>query len=98
MRLLPNRQKGSKARYFFNRAPQGLKNPPLHFKLLMDKLLGDMTLTVIHCVDDILITTDKTLEHHIRTVSEVVRRLGKGGLKSNHPKFALTLMKSNFLE
>src|SRR5882757_8987327 len=30
------------ARYCFERAPQGLKNSPLHLKLLMDKMLGGL--------------------------------------------------------
>ena len=51
------------------KSPLGLKNYPLHLKLFMDKLLGDMALTVIH---DILIATDKTLEHHLRVLSEVL--------------------------
>ena len=84
-------------RYCFNRAPQGLKNSPLHLKLLMDKLLGDMALTVIHYVDDILIATDKNLEHHLRTISEVLRRLHKGGLKIKPAKIFINTDEIEFL-
>jgi hypothetical protein len=68
-------------RYCFTRCPQGLKNSPLHLKLLMDQLFGDMYGIVIHYADDIMIATDDSLEHHIQQVGEVLRRLSEGNIK-----------------
>ena len=84
-------------RYCFNRAPQGLKNSPLYLKLLMDKLLGDMALTVIHYVDDILIATDKSLEHHLQIINEVLRRLKQGGIKIKPQKIFIATEEIEFL-
>jgi hypothetical protein len=38
-------------RYCFQRCPQGLKNSSLYLKLLMDKLLGNMSHYVLHYAD-----------------------------------------------
>ncbi len=51
-------------RYSFTRCPQGLKNSPLHLKLLLDKLLGDMAQDVIHYADNIMIATNGSFEEH----------------------------------
>jgi hypothetical protein len=52
--------------HYFTRCTQGLKNSPLHLKLLLDKILGDMALDVIHYADYIMIATDESLEDHLK--------------------------------
>ena len=42
-------------RYCYTRAPQGLKNSPLYLKLLMDRMLGQLSKYVIHYADDVMI-------------------------------------------
>ncbi len=69
-------------RYCFTRCPQGLKNSPLHLKLLLDTILGDMAQDVIHYADDIMIATDGTFEEHMEKVGQVLGRLKKGNIKS----------------
>jgi hypothetical protein len=53
-------------RFCFKQCPQGLRNSPLHLKLLMDKLFGDMANEVIHYADNILIATNGTVAHHLK--------------------------------
>jgi len=84
-------------RYCFQRCPQGLKNSPLYLKLLMDKLLGNMSQYVLHYADDILIATDKDLTHHIEIVGEVLRRIEEGGIKIRPKKLHLATDSIEFL-
>jgi len=84
-------------RYCFMRAPQGLKNSPLHLKLLMDKLFGHMCDVVIHYVDDIMIATKGTFEEHMKAVGEVFAQMEKSNLLINPKKVFLAQESIEFL-
>jgi len=84
-------------RYCFQRSPQGLRNSPLHLKLLMDKLFGDLADEVIHYVDDIIIATDGTLADHIKAVERVIERLKNGNIRIRPSKIKLAQTHVEFL-
>jgi len=84
-------------RYCFQRCPQGLKNSPLYLKLLMDKLLGDLSHYVLHYADDILIASDKDLTHHIDLIGHVLQRLEEGGIKIRPSKLHVATDSVDFL-
>ena len=84
-------------RYCFKRCPQGLRNSPLHLKLLMDKLFGDMATEVIHYVDDILIATNGSLKHHLKVVEKVLQRMKEGNIKIRPSKITLAQNRVEFL-
>jgi len=83
--------------YCFTRCPQGLKNFPLHLKLLLDKLLGDMAQDVIHYADDFMVATDGTLEDHLKKVGQVLDRLKKGNIKIRPQKISVAKPTVDFL-
>ena len=68
-------------RYCFMRCPQGLRNSPLHLKLVMDKLFSHMANDVIHYADDIMLATDGTLTEHLKKLSEIFEKLKEGNIK-----------------
>ena len=68
-------------RYCFMRCPQGLRNSPLHLKLVMDRLFSHMANDVIHYADDIMIATNGTLTEHLDKVAEVFKKLEEGNIK-----------------
>jgi len=68
-------------RYCFQRCPQGLKNLPLHLKLLMDKCFGNMAKEVIHYADDIMLSINGMLHDHLKKLEQVLIRLKTQGLK-----------------
>ena len=68
-------------RYCFMRCPQGLRNSPLHLKLVMDRLFSHMANDVIHYADDIMIATNGTLAEHLDKVAEVFKKLEEGNIK-----------------
>jgi len=84
-------------RYCFTRCPQGLKNSPLHLKLLLDTLVGDMALDVIHYADDIMVATDGTMEEHLDKVGEVLLRLKNGNIKIRPSKISVAKTTVDFL-
>jgi hypothetical protein len=83
--------------YCFTRCPQGLKNFPLHLKLLLDKLLGDIPQDVIHYADDFMVATDGTLEDHLKKVGQVLDRLKKGNIKIRPQKISVAKPTVDFL-
>ncbi len=84
-------------RYCFTRAPQGLKNSPLHLKLLMDTLFGHMCDVVIHYADDIMIATKGTFEEHMKAVAEIFSQMEKANLLINPKKVFLAQQCIEFL-
>jgi hypothetical protein len=84
-------------RYCFTRCLQGLKNSPLHLKLLFDTILRDMAQDVIHYADDIMIATDGTFEEHMEKVGQVLGRLKKGNIKIRPQKISVAKNTVNFL-
>ena len=84
-------------RYCFTRVPQGLKNSPLHLKLLMDSLFGDMALDVIHYADDIMVATNGSLKDHIIKVGEVLAKLKGGNIKIRPQKIQVAKETVEFL-
>jgi hypothetical protein len=84
-------------RYCFMRCPQGLKNSPLHLKLLLDELLGDMAQDIIHYADDIMIATDGSFEDHMEKVGQVLGRLKKGNIKIRPLKISVAKPTVDFL-
>ena len=84
-------------RYCFKRCPQGLKNSPLHLKILMDKLFGDMASDVIHYADDIMIATNGSFREHLKVVEKVLKRLVVGKIKIRPQKINLDRKTVEFL-
>ena len=84
-------------RYCFKRCPQGLRNSPLHLKLLMDKLFGDLSNEVIHYADDILIATSGSIKNHLKIVEKVLQRLKEGNIKIRPNKMCLAKDTIEFL-
>ena len=76
---------------------EGLKNLPLHLKLLLDKLLGDMAQDVIHYADDFMVATDGNLEDHLKKVGQVLGRLKKGNIKIRPQKISVAKPTVDFL-
>jgi hypothetical protein len=76
-------------RYCFTHTPQGLRNSPLHLKLLMDKLFGDMSSNDIHHADDIIIATDGSLRQYLLAVTRVIAHLKQGNIKIRSQKLNL---------
>ncbi len=67
--------------YCFQRCPQGLKNSPLHLKLLRDQCFGNMAKDVIHYSDDIMLATNGSLQDHLNKLEQVLIRLKIHGKK-----------------
>ena len=84
-------------RYCFKRCPQGLKNSPLHLKLLMDKLLGHLSQNVIHYADDILVATDGTMQEHLDMIGKVLQALQDGNIKIRPDKIHIATGTIEFL-
>ena len=85
-------------RYCFQRVPQGLRNSPLHLKLLMDELFGDMANDVIHYVDDIMLATNGSLKDHLQKLSLILEKLEKADLKIRPSKLNIARKTINFLD
>jgi len=84
-------------RFCFKRAPQGLRNSPLYLKLLLDKIFADMHDSCILFFDDLLIATNGTLEHHLKVIDEVLRRIVLAGLKLRPNKLNIAKKQIEFL-
>ena len=84
-------------RYCFQRCPQGLKNSPLHLKLLMDKCFGNMAKDVIHYADDIMLATNGTLHDHLNKLEQVLHRLRTHGVKIRPAKLNIARDTIDFL-
>ena len=84
-------------RYCFQRCPQGLKNSPLHLKLMMDKMFGDMANDVIHYADDIMIATNGNFATHLKAVNKVLQRIVTGNIKIRPQKINLNRESIEFL-
>jgi len=84
-------------RFCFTRAPQGLRNSPLYLKLLLDKVFSDMADSCILFFDDLLIATNGSMEHHLRILDEVLRRIVQAGLKLRPKKICLAKDHVEFL-
>ena len=84
-------------RYCFQRCPQGLKNSPLHLKLMMDKMFGDMANDVIHYADDIMIATNGNFTTHLKAVNKVLQRIVLGQIKIRPQKINLNRSTIEFL-
>ena len=84
-------------RYCFQRCPQGLKNSPLHLKLLMDKCFGNMAKEVIHYADDIMLATNGSLQEHLNKLEQVLIRLRMHGLKIRPSKINIARDTVDFL-
>jgi hypothetical protein len=84
-------------RYCFQRCPQGLKNSPLHLKLLMDKCFGNMAKDVIHYADDIMLATNGSLQDHLNKLEQVLIRLKIHGVKIRPSKINIARDTVDFL-
>ena len=84
-------------RYCYTRAPQGLKNSPLYLKLLMDRMLGQLSKYVIHYADDVMIATDGSLAHHLDIIDKVLRQFNKEKIKIRPQKMEIAKPQIEFL-
>ena len=84
-------------RYCFMRCPQGLRNSPLHLKLVMDRLFSDMANDVIHYADDIMIGTEGTIREHIERLAKVFAKLEAGNIKIRPQKVNIAREEIDFL-
>jgi len=84
-------------RMCFTRAPQGLRNSPLYLKMALEKIFYDMDKDVLFYVDDLLIATEGTMEHHFATIKEVLFRLAKANMKLRPQKLLIAKDTIEFL-
>ena len=84
-------------RYCFMRCPQGLRNSPLHLKLVMDRLFSNMANDVIHYADDIMIATEGTIREHIDRLADVFAKLEEGNIKIRPQKVNIARESIDFL-
>jgi len=68
--------------YQYLRLPMGVKKRPNIFQAIISELLGDME-GVHTYLDDILITTSSTLEHHLQVLESVLAHLEAVGFHAN---------------
>ena len=73
-----------KGLFRYNRLPFGINSAPGIFQRVMEGLLQGMDGVIVY-IDDILVT-GKTRTEHIKTLDEVLARLGKAGLHLNKNK------------
>ena len=73
-----------KGLFRYNRLPFGINSAPGIFQRVMEGLLQGMDGVILY-IDDILVT-GKTRTEHIKTLDEVLARLGKAGLHLNKNK------------
>jgi len=84
-------------RMCFNRAPQGLRNSPLYLKMILDKIFYDMHDSVIFYVDDLLIATNGSIDHHFETINQVLIRLRRANMKLRPQKILIARETIEFL-
>ena len=71
----------SSGQYAFKRMAMGLRNSPLTFVRLMNSTLSGLLGNSVFCYMDDLIIASKNLSEHLDTLSEVLARFAKSGLK-----------------
>ena len=81
----------STGQYMFKRMAMGLRNSPLTFTRLMNSVLAGLMGNSVFCYLDDVIIASKTVHEHLDTLSEVLSRFAKAGLK-------LKLSKCSFLK
>jgi len=81
--------------FCFNRMPFGIAAAPGTFQELMLKVLQNMEGTAVY-LDDILIFTE-SVEEHYRILEEVLRRIGRAGLRINPDKCQVLRKEVKFL-
>ena len=69
-------------KYEYQVLPMGLSNSPDIFQENMSNLFSDLKF-VREYIDDLLITSNGSLEDHLDKVEQVLQRLKKAGLKVN---------------
>ena len=72
-------------KYEYQVLPQGLSNSPDIFQENMSNLFRDLEF-VREYIDDLLVTSNGTLQDHLDKVEQVLQRLQKAGLKVNAKK------------
>ena len=72
-------------KYEYQVLPQGLSNSPDIFQENMSNLFRDLEF-VREYIDDVLVTSNGTLQDHLDKVEQVLQRLQKAGLKVNAKK------------
>ena len=77
--------------YMFKRMAMGLRNSPLTFTRLMNSVLAGLMGNSVFCYLDDVIIASKTTREHLDTLSQVLSRFAKAGLK-------LKLSKCSFLK
>ena len=81
----------STGQYCFKRMAMGLRNSPLTFTRLMNSVLSGLMGNSVFCYLDDVIIASKTVHEHLDTLSQVLSRFAKAGLK-------LKLSKCSFLK
>ena len=67
------------------RLPMGISSAPDIFQQVMSDLLGDLEFVQVH-IDDVLITSDGSMEDHLDKLSQVLKRLEDVGFRANLTK------------
>ena len=73
-----------KGLFQYNRLPFGVASAPAIFQRYMETLLQGIPAISVY-IDDILVT-GKTLDEHLQTLEEVLKRLQDAGLRLNRDK------------
>ena len=83
-------------KFEYLKLPMGLCNSPDIFQEKMNELFHDFEFVRAY-IDDLLIITKGTYEHHIDAVEKVLARLEKVGLKINATKSAIAQTQLEYL-
>ena len=86
-----------KGKYQYNVLPFGLCNSPSIFQQMANKLLLGLEDIAVAYLDDVLIHTKSTKEHHLEQVQKVLDRIRKHNLKLKLPKCRFLKKETNYL-
>ena len=84
-------------RFCYTRAPQGLKNSPVYLHFLMCEMFAPFVKHVIHYADDILIASDKSIDHHLRILEKVLHRFQEYNIKLKPAKLEILKPEIEFI-
>ena len=87
---------GKRQRLQYTCCPQGFINSGHFLDQLMSTILGDLE-DVLYVADDILVSTNRDLQHHLDTIATVCDRLIQAKLKANHTKLSILSPHTEFL-
>jgi hypothetical protein len=83
-------------KYSYKRLPMGIAGCPDNFQSKMSELMEDLEYVQAY-LDDLLCISRSSLEDHLETLEEVLRRLCNAGLKVNVEKLTFSALEIEYL-